>query len=56
MKSTFNILFYLKFGSPAKDGKLSLMCRITIDGDRTSFSCKKTLDPAIWDARKGKAK
>lgn len=56
MKSTFNILFYLKYGSPAKDGKLPLMCRITIDSDKTTFSCKKTLPPEIWDSKKGVAK
>ena len=29
------------------------MCRITIDGESTSFSCKRRLPPDKWDARKG---
>jgi len=29
------------------------MCRITIDGESTSFSCKRRLPPDNWDARKG---
>ena len=29
------------------------MCRITIDGDSTSFSCKRRILPEQWDARRG---
>ena len=29
------------------------MCRITIDSESTSFSCKRRLPPDKWDARKG---
>ena len=53
MRSSLSILFYLKFGSTPKDGRLPLMCRITIDGENTSFSCKRRIDPERWDARKG---
>ena len=53
MRSSLSILFYLKFGSVPKDGRLPLMCRITIDGENTSFSCKRRIDPERWDARRG---
>ena len=54
MRSSLSILFYLKFGSTPRDGRLPLMCRITIDGENTSFSCKRRIDPERWDARKGR--
>ena len=51
MRSTVSILFYLKYGSRSVDGRLPLMCRITIDGESTSFSCRKRIPPERWDAR-----
>ena len=53
MRSTLSILFYLKHGSPAKDGRLPLMCRLTINGESTSFSCKRRIPPQSWDVGKG---
>ena len=53
MGNSLNILFYLKYGSPVKDGRLPLMCRITINGESTSFSCKRHLSPERWDSRRG---
>ena len=49
-----SILFYLKHGSPSKDNRLPLMCRITIDGESTSFSCKRRLPADRWDPRQGR--
>lgn len=51
MRSTFRILFYLKYGAAVSDGKLPLMCRITIDGESTSFSCKIKVLKEKWNAR-----
>lgn len=51
MRSTFRILFYLKYGAASSDGKLPLMCRITVDGESTSFSCKIRVPKADWNAR-----
>ena len=53
VRSKLSILFYLKHGSPAKDGKLPLMCRLTINGESTSFSCKRRIDPDKWDPNNG---
>jgi len=52
VRSTFNILFYLKYGTPSRDGRLPLMCRITIDGESTTFSCRKRLPAELWDAQR----
>lgn len=35
MKSTFRILFYLKKNEPKKDGTVTIMARITVDGETT---------------------
>lgn len=51
MRSTYRILFYLKHGADASDGTLPLMCRITIDGEATSFSCKVRVPAANWNAK-----
>lgn len=52
MRSAVSILFYLKYGSRTNDGRLPLMCRITIDGETTSFSCRQRIPPERWDARR----
>ena len=54
MRDPLSILFYLKYGCPVKDGRLPLMCRITINGESTSFSCKRHLPPERWDSRRGR--
>ncbi|MCR5709171.1 MAG: site-specific integrase [Bacteroidales bacterium] len=54
VRSTFNILFYLKYGTPSRDGRLPLMCRITIDGESTTFSCRRRLPADLWDAQQAR--
>lgn len=55
MKSTFSILFIIKRTAVKKDGTAPLLCRITINGTVSSFSCKLSVDPAQWDAKNGQA-
>lgn len=38
MRSTFNVLFYIKRNEPKKDGRVVIMVRITINGIRYFFS------------------
>lgn len=45
MKSTFKTLFYLKKNEPKKDGTVTIMARITVDGETKQFSTKKTILP-----------
>lgn len=55
MKSTFRILFYLKKNEPKKDGTVTIMARITVDGETKQFSTKKTILPEDWDVKSGRA-
>lgn len=56
MKSTFRILFYLKKNEPKKNGHVTIMIRITVDGSNTQFSSKLDIHPDDWDVSKGQAK
>lgn len=40
MRSTFKVLFYLKRNAPKKNGLIPVMCRITVNGKISQFSCK----------------
>ncbi|MEI8086266.1 MAG: site-specific integrase [Paludibacter sp.] len=54
MKTTFNVLFFLKRDKQKKNGNVPLMCRITVDGKETRFSMKTDLDSGHWDVKSGK--
>jgi site-specific recombinase XerD len=54
MKSTFNILFYLKKSSVKKTGYAPLMVRITINGVSAPFSLKAEAKPDDWDTKGGR--
>lgn len=56
MKSTFRILFYLKKGAEKKNGEVTIMARITIDGKLCQFSTKQSVLPENWNVKAGKAK
>ena len=54
MRSTFNILFYLKKSSIRKTGYAPLMARITINGVSAPFSLKAEAKPDDWDTKAGR--
>ncbi len=54
MSSTFRVLFYLRKNHINKEGKASIMIRITIGGDVIQFSSKLTVDPFIWNTAAAK--
>ena len=54
MRSTFNILFYLKKNSVKKTGYAPLMVRITINGVSAPFSLKTEARPDDWDTKAGR--
>jgi len=54
MKTTFNVLFFLKRDKQKKNGNVPLMCRITVDGEESRFSMKTDIEPALWDVKTGK--
>ena len=46
-KSTFKVLFYLKKNAPKKNGKVTVMCRITID----NYSWEEIQEQNLYDKR-----
>lgn len=55
MRSTFRVLFYTK-NQAIKNGRVPIMGRITVNGTTVSFSCKRDVPLALWDARGNCAK
>lgn len=47
MRSTFKILFYLKRNAPKKSGLVPVMCRITVNGKISQFSCKLDVEEKL---------
>ena len=50
-KSTFKILFYLRKNYVNKEGKASIMIRITVNGEMSQFSSKLDVEPRLWDTK-----
>ena len=55
MRSTFRVLFYTK-NRAIKNGRVPIMGRITVNGTAASFSCKRDVPLALWDAKGNCAK
>ena len=53
-KSTFKVLFYLKKNAPKKNGKVAVMCRITVNGKQSAFSTKLDISASNWDLKYGR--
>ena len=53
-KSTFKVLFYLKKNAPKKNGKVVIMCRITVNGKQSAFSTKLDISATNWDLKYGR--
>ena len=54
-KSTFKILFYLRKNQVNKDGTVSIMVRVSVNGEVAQFSSKLNIDPNAWDVTRAKA-
>lgn len=54
MKATFSTLFYLRKNRPNEKGLVPVMCRITINGERTQFSTRLEIHPDQWDSKAGR--
>ena len=54
MRSRFRILFYLKRNAPKSNGLVPVMCRITVNGKISQFSCKLDVDKKHWDVKTGR--
>jgi integrase len=56
MNKTISVHFRLKKRSSYVVGQdLPIYLRLTIDGERTEFSTQREIDPAKWNAKKGRA-
>ena len=55
MKSTFNVLFFVKKDKQKINGSYPIFVRITIDGVASRFNSKVDVQPKIWDGKAGKA-
>lgn len=53
-RSTFKLLFYLKKSTLKKNGMVSVMGRITINGKVAQFSTKVDINPGQWDLKYGR--
>ncbi|MDH6312825.1 site-specific recombinase XerD [Parabacteroides sp. PFB2-10] len=56
MSSSFKILFYIKKNQVNKNGKCTIMVRLSINGTRTQFSSKLEIEPELWDTNAGRGK
>ena len=54
-KNTFKVLFYIRGNRINKDGNVSVMIRITVDGEMEQLNSKLVVNPEIWDAKAGRA-
>lgn len=54
MRSTFKVLFYLKRNTPKKNGLIPVMCRITVNGKISQFSCKLDVEEKTWNIELGR--
>lgn len=54
MRSTFKVLFYLKRNAPKKNGLVSVMCRITVNGKISQFYCKVDVEEELWNVETGR--
>ena len=52
-RSTFRVLFYLKRNAPKKNGLVHVMCRITVNGKISQFSCKLDVEEKLWSVSLG---
>ena len=53
-RSTFRVLFYLKRNAPKKNGLVPVMCRITVNGKISQFSCKLDVEKKLWNVNLGR--
>lgn len=51
MKSTFNVLFFIRRDKKRKDGTCPIMCRITIDGVEARFNTKVYVKDSKWNVK-----
>ncbi|MBN1789837.1 MAG: site-specific integrase [Bacteroidales bacterium] len=54
--NTFTVLFFVLKSRLLRNGEAPVYVRITVNGSRCDMGISRSIDPDIWDPRKGKAK
>jgi len=55
-RATFNILFFVKWSRPLRNGEVPVYMRLTVSGTTSEISIKRSIDPNLWDTKRNKAK
>lgn len=55
-RKTFSISFFIKKSKLLKNGEAPIFMRITVDGERSEASIKRSIHPGYWNSQKGCAK
>jgi site-specific recombinase XerD len=55
-RATFNILFFIKKSKLLKIGTAPIYMRVTVNGNRSEISIKRSILPKLWDTTRNKAK
>jgi len=55
-RKTFSILFFIKKSKPLKNQEAPIYLRITVDGEHSEVSIKRSINPVHWDELRGNAK
>lgn len=50
-RNTVSILFYLRRGQTNKNGECSVICRMTVRGEREAFTTRVFTKPEDWDSK-----
>lgn len=56
MRNTFRILFYLKRNAPLRNGRVPVMVRVTLLGQRVQLSTHLNVDQNVWCAATGQVR
>lgn len=56
MKNTFTILFYLKRSAALQNGRVPILCRVTICGERELLPTRLHILPGSWNRKRGCAR
>lgn len=54
-KNTFKVMFILRRNQVNKDGKCSIMIRITVNGEYERVNSTLSIEPELWDSTAAKA-
>ena len=54
-RTTFGLLFYIRWDKTNKKGEAPVFMRLTINGERADASIKRFIEPHAWNSAKGKA-